>query len=110
MLELFVKIECERRQDLTAYFTKANTNAVFFTIAFHNHGIFHSIYVFDPNGHRMEPTYEGSTSEEKAAMTTEEIRREMLVEWSRTKRAPVHTQFLHAEELAEARVVAPLAE
>ena len=34
----------------------------------------------------------------------------MLDEWSRTERAPVHTQLLHAEELAEARDVAPVGE
>ena len=33
-----------------------------------NHGIFHSIYFFDPNGHRMELTYDDITSEEKVSM------------------------------------------
>ena len=55
-------------------------------------------------------TYDDSTSEEKVSMITEEMKHEMLDEWSRTKRAPVHTQFLHAEELAEARDVAPVGE
>ena len=75
-----------------------------------NHGIFHSIYFFDPNGHRMELTYDDITSEEKVSMITEEMKHDMLEEWSRTKRAPVHTQFLHAEELAEAREVVPAGE
>ncbi|WP_313631647.1 VOC family protein, partial [Psychrobacter sp.] len=65
-----------------------------------NHGIFHSIYFFDPNGHRLELTYDDPTSEDKVSMITEAIKQDMLDEWSRTKRAPVHTQFLHSEELA----------
>jgi hypothetical protein len=43
-------------------------------------------------------------------MITEEMKQEMLDEWARTKRAPTHTQFLHAEELAEAREVVPVGE
>lgn len=64
-----------------------------------NHGIFHSIYFFDPNGHRLELTYDDLKSAEKVAMITEEMKREMLDEWSKTKRAPHHTHFLHADEL-----------
>ncbi|WP_201558092.1 VOC family protein [Psychrobacter sp. 72-O-c] len=75
-----------------------------------NHGIFHSIYFFDPNGHRMELTYDDITSEEKVSMITEEIKKDMLDEWSRTKRAPGHTHFLHAEELAEAKEHVPVGE
>ena len=75
-----------------------------------NHGIFHSIYFFDPNGHRMELTYDDITSEEKVSMITEEIKHDMLEEWSRTKRAPAHTHFLHAEELKEAKELVPVGE
>ncbi len=32
-----------------------------------NHGIFHSIYFFDPNGHRLELTYNDAHAEEKIA-------------------------------------------
>ncbi len=32
-------------------------------------------------------------------MITEEMKYEMLEEWSKTKRAPHHTHFLHADEL-----------
>lgn len=75
-----------------------------------NHGIFHSIYFFDPNGHRMELTYDDITSEEKVSMITDTIKQDMLDEWSRTKRAPTHTQFLHSDELAGARETAPVGE
>lgn len=75
-----------------------------------NHGIFHSIYFFDPNGHRLELTYDDPTSEQKISLITEEIKVEMLEEWTRTKRAPTHTQFLHSDELAEVKEVAPVGE
>lgn len=75
-----------------------------------NHGIFHSIYFFDPNGHRLELTYDDPTSEQKIALITEEMKVDMLQQWSRTKRAPTHTQFLHSEELAEVKQVTPVGE
>ena len=64
-----------------------------------NHGIFHSIYFFDPNGHRLELAYDDEKAPAKIAMITEEMKHEMLEEWSKTKRAPHHTHFLHADEL-----------
>lgn len=63
-----------------------------------NHGIFHSIYFFDPNGHRLELTYDDEKAAAKIAQITEQMKQEMLDEWDATKRAPHHTQFLHAEE------------
>lgn len=75
-----------------------------------NHGIFHSIYFFDPNGHRLELTYDDPTSDQKISLITEEMKVDMLEQWSRTKRAPTHTQFLHSDELAEVKEVAPLGE
>ena len=64
-----------------------------------NHGIFHSIYFFDPNGHRLELAYDDEKAPEKIAMISEEMKEEMLAEWSQTKRDPHHTHFLHADEL-----------
>lgn len=64
-----------------------------------NHGIFHSIYFFDPNGHRLELAYDDGKAAQKIAIITEEMKYEMLEEWSKTKRAPHHTHFLHADEL-----------
>lgn len=65
-----------------------------------NHGIFHSIYFFDPNGHRLELTYDDEKAPQKIAMITEQMKYDMLEEWSKTKRAPQHTHFLHADELS----------
>lgn len=64
-----------------------------------NHGIFHSIYFFDPNGHRIELTYDDPDAPQKIALVTEAMRDEMMAEWTLTKRAPKHTHFLHATEL-----------
>ncbi|WP_374668284.1 VOC family protein [Acinetobacter sp.] len=64
-----------------------------------NHGIFHSIYFFDPNGHRLELAYDDEKAPQKIAMITEEMKHDMLEQWSQTKRAPDHTHFLHAAEL-----------
>lgn len=61
-----------------------------------NHGIFQSIYFFDPSGHRLELVANTRTDEQIA-----ELRRvapDMLEEWSRTKRAPQHAAWLHELE------------
>ena len=39
-----------------------------------NHGIFHSIYFFDPNGHRLELTYNDVHADAKIARITEEMK------------------------------------
>ena len=64
-----------------------------------NHGIFHSIYFFDPNGHRLELAYDDEKAHQKIARITEAMKYDMLEQWSKTKRAPSHTHFLHADEL-----------
>ena len=59
------------------------------------HGIFRSIYFFDPNGHRLELACNIGTPEQHA-----ELRRVaplMLEEWSRTKKAPRHADWLHVD-------------
>jgi catechol 2,3-dioxygenase-like lactoylglutathione lyase family enzyme len=59
------------------------------------HGIFKSIYFFDPNGHRLELACNIGTPEQ-----VDEVARVaplMLEEWSQTKRAPRHAEWLHKE-------------
>jgi len=65
-----------------------------------DHSVFHSIYFFDPNGHRVELAYDDPDA---AALNerAKKVRWEMLEEWSRTKRAPRHADWLHAKELGE---------
>ncbi len=61
-----------------------------------NHGIFQSIYFFDPNGHRLELVANTQTQEQ-----IDELKRvapAMLEEWSRTKKAPRHAAWLHELE------------
>jgi catechol 2,3-dioxygenase-like lactoylglutathione lyase family enzyme len=58
-----------------------------------NHGVFDSIYFFDPNGHRLELAANKGTREELAELKS--VADAMLEEWSVTKRAPKHTQHLH---------------
>jgi catechol-2,3-dioxygenase len=61
-----------------------------------NHGIIHSIYFFDPNGHRLELTYRDATAEQLKEL--KRVAPEMVAEWSVTKRAPKHAAWLHSEE------------
>lgn len=61
-----------------------------------DHGIFQSLYFFDPNGHRLELVANTGSDEQ-----IEELRRvapAMLEEWSRTKKAPQHAAWLHELE------------
>lgn len=58
-----------------------------------NHGIIHSIYFFDPNGHRLELTYRSGTPEQMKQLA--DVAPLMLEEWSKTKKAPKHAAWLH---------------
>ena len=58
-----------------------------------HHGIFKSIYFFDPNGHRLEIACDIGTPEQMAELNR--VAPEMLEEWSRTKKAPRHAAWLH---------------
>lgn len=59
------------------------------------HGVFKSIYFFDPNGHRLELACNIGQPEQYAELRT--LAPIMLEEWSRTKRAPRHAEWLHRE-------------
>jgi glyoxylase I family protein len=61
-----------------------------------NHGIFQSIYFFDPNGHRLELVANTRTEEQIAEL--QRVAPAMLEEWSRTKKAPRHAAWLHELE------------
>ena len=65
-----------------------------------HHGIFKSIYFFDPNGHRVELA---CPDPDEAAMLArmDAVKWQMLDEWAQTKRAPKHAAFLHAREFAQ---------
>lgn len=63
-----------------------------------HHGIFKSIYFFDPNGHRLELAADIGTDDQYAEL--KRVSMPMLDEWSETKKAPRHADWLH--ELARA--------
>jgi len=58
-----------------------------------NHGIFDSIYFFDPDGHRLELACNKGDDADLARLQA--VADDMLEEWSRTKRAPRHAAWLH---------------
>ncbi len=64
-----------------------------------HHGIFKSIYFFDPDGHRLELACDIGSEAQLA-----ELRRvapAMLDEWARTKQAPRHAAWLHEMSAGE---------
>ncbi len=62
-----------------------------------DHSVFHSIYFFDPNGHRLELA--APDEAEKAKLDRlDQVKWQMLDEWSETKRAPKHADWMHKGE------------
>lgn len=59
-----------------------------------DHSLFHSIYFFDPNGHRIELAAP-DPAEGELRQRLDQVKWEMLEEWSRTKRAPRHADWVH---------------
>lgn len=64
-----------------------------------NHSIFHSIYFFDPNGHRVELACP-DPDEDVLLAKLDAVKWDILREWSQTKRAPKHAAWLHDKELS----------
>jgi catechol 2,3-dioxygenase-like lactoylglutathione lyase family enzyme len=62
------------------------------------HGVFRSIYFFDPNGHRLELACDIGTKAQYDEL--ERVAPLMLDEWSHTKKAPRHAEWLHKEPAA----------
>lgn len=63
-----------------------------------DHTIFKSIYFFDPNGHRLELAADVGTP--KMAKMLDDVKWDMLEEWSQTKRAPTHAAWMHDGSMA----------
>lgn len=63
-----------------------------------DHGIIKSIYFFDPNGHRVELTC--LTGTEAQMKKLKEIAPKMLEEWSKTKKPPRDSAWLHEKEFS----------
>jgi len=61
-----------------------------------DHAIFKSIYFFDPNGHRLELAADIGTPEMMKKL--DDVKWDMLEEWSQTRRAPQHAAWMHEQE------------
>ena len=61
------------------------------------HGVFRSVYFFDPNGHRLELACDIGTADQYAELGR--VAPLMLDEWSLTKKAPKHAEWLHKEPM-----------
>jgi len=85
------------REQLLAYRAHLEKNGVE-VLGVTDHGAFHSIYFFDPNGHRVELACP-DPHEAEMLRRLDAVKWEMLEEWSLTKRAPRHAAFLHQREL-----------
>ena len=66
-----------------------------------HHGVFKSIYFFDPNGHRLELAADIGTPDQYAEL--KRVAQPMLDEWATTKTAPRHAAWLHDLARAEYR-------
>jgi len=60
-----------------------------------NHGVFDSIYFFDPNGHRLELAANKGTPAQMQQL--KDVANLMLDEWAETGKAPQHAAWLHEE-------------
>ena len=58
-----------------------------------DHTICQSIYFFDPNGHRLELAVDTTTPAMKKKLAA--VSKPMLREWSKTKKAPRHADWVH---------------
>ena len=65
-----------------------------------DHTIFKSIYFFDPNGHRLELAADTGTPEMMKKL--DEVKWDMIEEWSQTKRAPKHAAWMHDGSMSQA--------
>ncbi len=65
-----------------------------------DHSLFHSIYFFDPNGHRLELACPDKDEADKLKRL-DAVKWEMLEEWSQTKRAPKHAAWMHEKEFSD---------
>ena len=87
-----IALEVDSMETLLAAKAKLEANGVE-VLGPTNHTIFKSIYFFDPNGHRLELAANTSTPEMMSKL--DEVKWDMINEWSQTKRAPKHAAWMH---------------
>ncbi len=93
-----IALKVRDRRELLEFRTHLEKNGVE-VLGVTDHGVFHSIYFFDPNGHRLELACP-DPQEQVLLAKLEAVKWEMLEEWSRTRRAPRHAAFLHEREFS----------
>lgn len=94
-----IAFKVKDREALLQYKTHLEKNGVE-VLGVTDHSIFHSIYFFDPSGHRIELACP-DPDEEAMLKKLDSVKWEMLDEWSKTKRAPKHASWLHEKELSD---------
>ena len=62
-----------------------------------NHALFHSIYFFDPNGHRLELATNTAGPADWQRM--QDCAQLMIEDWNKTKTPPRHMAWAHAAEM-----------
>lgn len=87
-----IAFEVDSFEELMGYKTKLE-KAGLDVIGPTNHGIFDSIYFFDPNGHRLELAANKGTAEQLQQL--KDVADDMIEEWAVTKKAPKHAAWLH---------------
>lgn len=94
-----IAFKVKDRDTLLAYKAHLESNDVD-VLGVTDHGVFHSIYFFDPSGHRLELACP-DPDEIAQLKKLDAVKWEMLEEWSKTKRAPRHADFLHSREFSK---------
>jgi len=87
-----IALEVDSMETLLAAKAKLEANGVD-VLGPTNHTIFKSIYFFDPNGLRLELAANTGTPEMMSKL--DEVKWDMINEWSQTKRAPKHAAWMH---------------
>lgn len=64
-----------------------------------DHGIIKSIYLFDPNGHRLELTTVTATDQQMKEL--DKVKWDMLDEWTKSKTTVRQADWLHSKEFSE---------
>jgi len=88
-----IAFKVKDRATLLAYKDQLEANGVE-VLGVTDHAIFHSIYFFDPSGHRIELACP-DPEEEGMLRRLDQVKWAMLEEWDRTKKAPKHADWLH---------------
>lgn len=90
-----IAFEVDSMEDLNSAKTHLESNGLK-VLGPVDHEIFQSIYFFDPNGHRLELV--ANTATPAMMKELKRVAPAMIEEWSHTKQAPKHAQWLHNGE------------